>query len=515
MTRIAPTPYDVVPYPGGAFRQSHPDRLATIATLYGLEPARPERCRLLELGCGHGGNVIPMAYTLRESEFLGIDLAATAVEKGRETIRALGLTNVELRTADVTEVSGLGTFDFVVAHGVYSWVPAAVRERILTLSREVLAPNGVAYVSYNAYPGNHSLNAVRQMMLCHVRGIDDPVRKVEQARNLIRLLSEAARPHPVLQAILKETFDHHEKVRDALVFHDDLADVNEPFLFMDFVGQAADARLQFLAEADYTDMKLWNPDTPAGRLLEALGKEDHLLQQQYLDFIVFRKFRQTLLCRDDAHPDREARPERLRGLLAGSAHRPENADPDIASDAPVQFPGPDDVKMSTSHPLTKAAFLVLANAWPEWLPWEELLSRARERLRRAGGREPAPGDEERLLGFLLRTYAARVSELHSTPPAFRHVPSERPRASAYARQEIADGRAVTNLKHQSIVLEDDLVRELLRILDGSRDRAAITASMEDFIRRSERPDAPGLLAALPDRIDENLRRVAGLALLEA
>ena len=74
---------------------------------------------------------------------------------------------------------------------------------------------------------------------------------------------------------------------------------------------------------------------------------------------------------------------------------------------------------------------------------------------------------------------------------------------------------MTNLKHQSIVLEDDLVRELLRILDGSRDRAAITASMEDFIRKSERPDAPELLAALPNRIDENLRRVAGLALLEA
>ena len=509
------TAYDLVPYPGGAFRQTHPDRLATMATLYGLEPAPPERCRVLELGCTDGGNLIPMAYTLRDSEFLGIDLAESAVEKGQETIRALGLRNATLRAADVAEVSDLGTFDFVVAHGLYSWVPPPVQKRILGLCREVLAPHGVAYISYNAYPGNHSRNAARQMMLFHVRGIEDPARRVEQARLLIRLLSESEISSPELSAIIKETLAFHNMARDAAVFHDDLAAINEPLLFMEFVERAGSEGLAFLSEADYPDMVAWKPDTPAGRLLDALAREDLLLQQQYRDFVLFRKFRQTLLCRDDVRSDREARPARLRGLGAGCAFRPETPEPDIASDAPIQFLGADGVSVTTTHPLSKAAFLVLSEAWPGWHSWEELLSRARDRLARAGARAPGADDEERLLGFLLRTYAASVSELHATPYLFPTAPSERPRASAYARLEVAEGSVVTNLKHQSIVLEDDLVRQLLLLLDGSRDRAALCAEMGDFLRRSERPDAPALLADLPGRIDENLRRVVRLALLEA
>ena len=508
------TAYDAVSYPSSPFSQTHPDRLATLATLYGLTPAPPGECRVLELGCGQGGNLIPMAYTLRESEFLGIDLAPTEVARGRETISALGLSNISLVAADLTSVSSLGTFDYVIAHGLYSWVPPAVRQRILGLSQEVLAPHGVALVSYNAYPGCHLRNAFRQMMLWHVRGHEKPADRIEQARALLRFLAEAAPSRPVLSAVLKEALDHQERQEDGVLFHDDLGEFSEPFLFVDFVEQARPYGLKFLAEADFPDMVIWDPDSPAGRLLKGMA-EDVLLQQQYRDFLVLRRFRQTLLCRADAPTVLEPDAETLRRLFIAASTRPESVEASLASDDPLGFATEQGRELKTPHPLSKAAFLLLGEEWPRWIPVEELLARARARVVEAGGPSSGDEDERRLLEFLLRGYGAHVLQLRSRPCPFVTSPSERPRASALARYQGPNGKGVTNLKHETVRLDDDLVRRLLSLLDGTRDRAAIEEEMARFLRERPGPEADGLLANLPAAVGRNLERVAKLALLEA
>src|SRR5215203_5091497 len=136
--------YDAVPYPGHPFAQTHPDRLATLATLFGLEPP------LLELGCGDGGNLVPMALGLPAAHFVGVDAAAGAIARGRTLVDALALPNVELLAEPLErfEPAG-GGFDYVIAHGVYSWVDAPVRDRLLALCRQALSEQGVVYVSYN------------------------------------------------------------------------------------------------------------------------------------------------------------------------------------------------------------------------------------------------------------------------------------------------------------------------------------------------------------------------------
>src|SRR5262245_30352504 len=130
---MAPTDYADGPHPSVPFPQTHPDRLATLATLFGMRSAPVERCRVLELGCGDGGNLIPMALVLPESRFLGLDQAGEPIGRGRATISALDLRNVELRQEDLhTFARGVHAeqepFDFIVAHGVYSWVPEDVRQ---------------------------------------------------------------------------------------------------------------------------------------------------------------------------------------------------------------------------------------------------------------------------------------------------------------------------------------------------------------------------------------------------
>src|SRR6476469_9617489 len=128
----AATAYDVVSYPGHSYPQTHPDRLATIATLYGLTPPPPETCRVLELGCGDGANLLPVAYTLPGSTCVGIDLAADALARGQAAAAELGLGNLSLQQLDVTEISrDFGQFDYIIAHGLYSWVPPHVQEKVL------------------------------------------------------------------------------------------------------------------------------------------------------------------------------------------------------------------------------------------------------------------------------------------------------------------------------------------------------------------------------------------------
>src|SRR5262245_39050357 len=149
-----PYSYDEVPYASHPFAQTHPDRLATIATLFGMRPQAVEQCRVLELGCAAGGNLIPMAVTYPESHFVGVDLSGREIAEGQRAIETLRLKNIQLAQRDIRDLGDeLGRFDYVICHGVYSWVSADVRDKILDLCARLLAPQGVAYVSYNTYPG--------------------------------------------------------------------------------------------------------------------------------------------------------------------------------------------------------------------------------------------------------------------------------------------------------------------------------------------------------------------------
>jgi SAM-dependent methyltransferase len=460
-----------VPYPGHPFAQTHPDRLATVATLFGLRPAAPASCRLLELGCGDGGNLVPMAYALPGAGFTGVDLSATAVERATALGRALGLGNLDVRAGDLTALPDLGTFDYVVAHGVYSWIEPSARDALLAACRAKLAPNGVAYVSYDVLPGGHLREITRQMLRWHLRDIDEPQDRVAQARALLSAVVAAGQDGDDLRRRLAWQAEWALAQSDASLYHDELAEHHEALLFTDFVAHAARHGLRFLAEADVFEMQ-------AGSLPPGLG-DDLIAREQYLDFFKGRMFRQTLLCHVDAAPSEPA-PEVVRGMLVATPAQPASE----LAPGRVEFRGPRGASLTTDHALVKRALVRLGEAWPRAVPVAELIES-----------EVGAGA---LCETLLRAYAANFVQLHVWAPALATTPSERPVASALARLQASEGTRITNLRHSSVDVPDALGRRLITLLDGTRDREAL-------LRELDRPAG---------ELERSLQGLAAIAVLE-
>ena len=501
-----PTPYDELPYPGSPFTQTHPDRLGTIATLFGMNPAPVERCRVLELGCGDGGNLIPMAFGLPRSIFTGIDLTGSAIARGQELIDELRLANIHLKQLDLMDVTAeFGEFDYIIAHGLYSWVPPRVRERILEICKSHLASNGIAFISYNTYPGGHLLEAIREMMFFHTRNAGSPRERLAQARDFLGFLFDA---HPendaqaqFLKADLKSCLERAPEV----LYHDELAEHNHRFYFHEFAERLAAHGLQYLSEARTLPLQ---DDTHAGGMMEeieAFSRGDPLVREQYLDFLKLRNFRQTLLCHAGAPPEQYPKRESVAALAAAAQSEPSKPNPDLCSDASETFVFPIG-KLSTNHPLGKAALWHLGRVWPRPIAFSELLAAARTLCHSEARLDSALAEDAAWLSEkILKLFAVSFVELHSHIPGFAAAPSEQPVTSPLARAQIKRGRTVTTLHHASVEVQDDTARELLLLLDGTRNRAQLLAELRRDPSRE----------ITPEQLEANLNRLARMALLAA
>jgi cyclopropane fatty-acyl-phospholipid synthase-like methyltransferase/methyltransferase-like protein len=462
------TSYDVVAYPGYSHPQTLPGRLAVIAILSGLEPKPADHCRVLELGCGDGSNLVPMASTLPGSEFLGLDLAANPIARGQQMIRDVGLTNIQLLQSDLSGFKGTGEkFDYIIAHGMFSWVPPDVRRQLLGICRALLAPQGIAFVSYNAFPGAHLRNMLREMMLFHVRGAESPLDRVHQAQALIKFLADAQDVRDEYQHWMKaelESIHEHEKGH---IYHDELAEINEPLYFTQFISQAEAHDLQYLGEADYFEMFDYRFNDSTREILKQLGS-NRLLREQYLDFLKFRRFRQTLLCHREAVLQPQPAPDRVTNFYISSLAKCGDTKPDLSPGIKVAFKAPKGQTCETDYPLGKAALAVLAEN--ELLPtrFEDLLHQAELLLNSAGIVEKGAGEPcEKLRSFLLELYRAGVVEFRSHLPVMARTVSERPAVSPLVRWQIQHGDFVTSQLHTGVKIEDEIGRGLLSSLDGT------------------------------------------------
>ena len=519
--------YDEFVYPNYAYPQTHPDRLASLARLFGMKPAPLENCRVLELGSGDGANLLPMALALPGSRFLGVDRAPQSIARGAAMIAVLQLNNLELKQLDLLAApADLGQFDYIIAHGLYSWVPAAVQDRILEICRSCLAPQGVAYVSYNAYPGCHLREITREMALFHTKDVADPRQRVAQARALVKWVADAQTQSNAYHLFLREVHDRFAGKNDGAIYHDDLAEVNAPLYFHQFIKHAARYGLQFLSEAEYFDTQEYEFPPEVAQQLRLLAMQDVLAKEQYLDFLEGRSFRQTLLCHHEIEIDRTLRPERVRQFYIQSEARPLSAKVDVKSKTIEEFRGPKESVIATSLPLAKAAMLHLGRIYPRSARFDDLLAQAYQIM----GASPSANDTEAneaaqtLAELIVKTYGAGVVALHLHEPDFVLVPGERPLASPLARLQARQGAIVTSLLGITVKFEDFLARQLLVILDGTKDRGALLREFRRLIESNIQTSSgtnetiaeqERFLQTLPQQLEEKIAELGRLGFLLA
>lgn len=481
--------YNEIPYESHAFPQTHPAHLHVIARLFGMQPPPPDRARVLELGCGVGGNLIPMAAGMPGASFLGIDLASRHIELGSARVAELGLTNIELRVADLVEdADALGEYDYIIAHGIFSWVPHDVQETILRLCATRLAPQGVAYVSYNTYPGWRMRGTIRDFMTYHVRQFSDSATRIAQARAMLDFMAQNVSDDKSPYALqLRQELESLRRCPDAYLFHDFLEPHNHPFYFHQFVERAAAHRLQYLGESELASMLTSNL---APKVAETLRKvaPDLVRSEQLMDFLRNRQFRQTLLVHADVALKRNIEPAVLRELQIASFAQPVSPPVDERSSARAEFRLASGVTMASSAPITKAAFMIMGQRWPLTASFDDLCAAARARLgvppTAAPDAAQAEQDARILATELLQCAGAQVVELHARPLPISIDVAPRPVAYPVARLEARTGPQVSNLRHETITL-DEFHRQLLLRLDGTRDRASLVDELAGLVATNE------------------------------
>lgn len=292
--------YDELPYISKSFSQTHPSFLKAVCSLFDLDTPAVETANILEIGCSFGGNIIPVAQHFPKANIVGLDLSKKQISVGQQAIKAMGLENIELLQQDIAAYQvPAKKFDYIICHGVYSWVPAEVREAIFQVIFDGLSDNGVAIVSYNTYPGWKISEVYRDSMSYRSQPVEDIREKIKYGFGMLDFLKDHLPKESPWGVAIDQHYDHIRQADSSYLAHEYFEMVNEPCYFHQFMKLAQDKGLSFVAEADFQN-HFFPPvalDEESNQALKREAGGDLIKLEQLSDFLSNRKFRQTLLTR--------------------------------------------------------------------------------------------------------------------------------------------------------------------------------------------------------------------------
>ncbi|VVS97228.1 class I SAM-dependent methyltransferase [Erythrobacter sp. EC-HK427] len=435
------TSYDAVEYPASSYPTTHPSHLAALAALHGLAAPDPQTCRVLEIAGGDGINLAAMAAGLPQAHFTSFDLSTAAVERGRRVVAAAGLTNVDIVLGDLLDWAdgAEGQYDYIIAHGLYAWVPESVRAAMWRLVARVLAPEGIAFVSYNAQPGGYLRMAVRDMLLHALDGLEGDAR-MAKAHAVLQAYSTQREGERLTQQALRAVAEPMALKNDGSLFHDELGECYAPQSLVQMASAAGSHGLAFLNDAL---PKMVTDGLPG----EALDDAEVVRAAQASDYEAVTFFHQSLFVREGRAPCRVVDPAAFGHLLASAKLERKSATEFVHEEGPFEI---DDAAM--------ADFLgEMAAAWPERLPLARFA-----------------GDAEKQAG-VLELYQNGLVQLHAAPFPGTTAPGDAPEASALVRAQVALGAPILFSLDMRVVTMPPGPRHFLSLMDGTRSREQLAA----------------------------------------
>ena len=476
--------YDQIPYDDCPIVESLPDHIHTLARLFGLSPAAADTARVLELGCASGGNLIPMAYHWPNAEFIGIELSQHQAREGQQIIEELGLGNIQIIQDDLcnffnTDQDTLGSFDYIIAHGVYSWVPNRVRNAIIEICHNRLNPNGIAYISFNARPGWDLRRMLSDMLQYHNRNTTAEGDKITQARNLLQAFVDGLPDN----SSLSESWLKHEAAEllakpASYLLHDYLERHNHPVYFHEFNDHIEQHDLHYFTDANLYTVLGSTLTHSAQAFLDLM--ETPLDYEQYLDFFYLKHFRQALICHKDQDFSRELDIEQLQQAYFFTMLQTQN-EIDLKNKSDQTFTNPLGDAYVANHPLTKAAMVTLSNHYPAMLSFDNVYMEAAKLLYEQG--DPLYIDDKE--GFFLELAQLILSGAVRASFHFRDVATEeviKGEASKLAVTMASHHKCCTASVHHNSVRLDSIDAFVITRLDGKQSLQSIAKELLDSLK---------------------------------
>lgn len=486
--------YDKQVYTSNAFSFSSPVHLRAAAHVWGLSSVSVKNARVLELGCAGGGNLLPFALAYPDAKAVGVDLSEVQVKQGRQVVQALGLHNLQLHAMSLTDIGPeFGQFDYIIAHGVFSWVPPEVREAMMRIMRENLAPEGIGYISYNTYPGWKAGDIVRDAMLLHSHSVADEASKLGAAKAMLNLLSEgiaASNPlAPSLRAAVAQLRSHS----DYYIAHEYLELFNNPCYLLEFVNMADQFGVAHVGDSEpHVELgATYGQNVQLNHSLVALG-QPRVVRQQYLDFAVGRNFRKSMIVHSERVDQLAVAPDlsRLEEVRwAGhfiEADVPEGSPKNVRS-----YLNHRNRRINTSEPAVVAVIQTVTRAWPGSVTYEELQRGAREHL------PPEIAADEHVVHKTVRDAVETLFRLNSLRYTLDPSPYDT-RASGERngpelvpgfqylyerRKDKSFGVGTFNLWHETVNAQFKEAEEfLLPYIDGKHSRKQLAVILRDALQ---------------------------------
>ena len=474
------TSYNDIPYMGRVHAQTHIERMALSARVFGMETVPLETARVLELGCGDGSNLVNMAINLPNATFVGVDGSEVHIERGRAMATHAGAKNVQLEAMDITHIKDqFGTFDYIICHGVFSWVPETVREHILRICREQMSPLGIGYISYNAYPAWKQHEMLRDMMRFHAFRMEDPKEQILQARALVQFLGSHV-PDAVNNSygrFVSSQVDFISGLTEEYLYHEYLEAYNQPYWFYEFIQLLDGNSLQYLADTDLSSMINLHWPEETRDVLNHISPTQYELEQ-YMDMLRCRRFRCSLFVHHAREVtrgiepkvfkefffsykacDKWSTPEPTEGVDATAEDTEQTTSEDIIAALPASVDHND-----TQSIIQVALFQHLHDMWPKRVHFKDLMG-----IASAVKGDTLTEDEELSLAELLQTlYLKEVIHAHLYQPSVVNDIPTHPHLNGVARYQATYQEVISTQLHDMVIVRDEWVREMVTLMDGTR-----------------------------------------------
>lgn len=396
------------------------------------------------------------------AEFIGIDLSRKQVAAGRARIAKLGIKNIELQCKSFTELSqDVGTFDYIICHGVFSWVERPLQQAIFEITRELLAPEGIAYISYNVLPGWRMMQPVRDAVLSQIPPSLDSANRVVASLELLNFLAMASPQDGTYGKSLRQMAERLTQFPRDYFAHEFLEECNEPCTFSDFATRANENGLAYLGDSDLQTMLVGNMGNTIASEILRRANNSIVQTEQLMDLVNGRTFRTSLLVHAAAGAklNRNLTADCLDGLhLLSSANleiKTENGNSTLVVGGRNSF----EIKAPTTK---KALEKFIANA-PCSSTIDELIGKQADRAE----------IKSSFYNLMLIGVIVPLTE----PVKVASASAKKPKATKLA---IIDAELAspftTNMRHESVTL-DAASRFILLGMNGHKSSAELTASL--------------------------------------